>query len=320
LRTLADDDGVAIYAELRPLHRDRSFIDHLFVLRDHGRLAGVGSNLFASPFSEIIVLGRYSDHDGRHGLDRLVWKAVHLPPRFGRQPRRRGFHGWMMGVRCRPLDLSGGEPALAGLMDLVRATVQSHTGESKLDPFIDVLDSWIENARPRLEVPISRQFRALEPEATRATRVTSLAAAAGVDPRTLQRHVRKRTGLGPKQYAAVQRFNAALQEVALGDNSLASIASDLGYADQSHLTTDLARQAGVPPGRFRAQARRLILPDAVRFFKDADLRSRVRLLVSNSGPADDVVTDVEIQSQGCKVRGPGPGELRTPGRDGDAGY
>src|SRR5262249_7555973 len=145
-----------------------------------------------------------------------------------------------------------------------------------------------------------------EPDTARGTRVASLAAAAGVDPRTLQRQVRKRTGLGPKRYAALQRFNEALREVALGGESLATIATELGYADQSHLTTDLGRQAGVPPGRFRAQARRQVLQDAVRFFKDEDLRSRVRLLVCAC--ADDAVRDVEIHAQGCKVRGPGPRE------------
>jgi AraC-like DNA-binding protein len=317
LKTSADEVGVAIYAELRPLHRHRSLIDHLFVLRDHGRLAGVGSNLFASPFSEIIVLGRYPDHEGRRCPDGLVWKAAHLPPRFGRKPRRHGFHGWMLGVRCRPLDLGADDPALTGLTELVKAAVQGNRRESTLDPFVEAVDTWIEKIRPRLDAAIARQFRAPEPDTARGTRVASLAAAAGVDPRTLQRHVRKRTGLGPKRYAALQRFNEALREVALGGESLATIATELGYADQSHLTTDLGRQAGVPPGRFRAQARRQVLQDAVRFFKDEDLRSRVRLLVCDC--ADDAVRDVEIHAQGCNVRGPGPRELRPSGRHDDAG-
>ena len=46
---------------------------------------------------------------------------------------------------------------------------------------------------------------------------------------------------------------------------------------------DVARHAGVSPGRFRALARRQIRNDAVRFFKDADLLNRVRLLVCDSG-------------------------------------
>ena len=48
---------LAVYAELQPMDRHRSFIDHLFVLRDRGRLTGIGRNLFASPFSEIALVG-----------------------------------------------------------------------------------------------------------------------------------------------------------------------------------------------------------------------------------------------------------------------
>jgi hypothetical protein len=54
----------SVYAELQPIDRHRSFIDHLFVLSDRGRLTGVGRNLFASPFSEIALVGRRPDDDG----------------------------------------------------------------------------------------------------------------------------------------------------------------------------------------------------------------------------------------------------------------
>jgi hypothetical protein len=40
---------VATYVELQPTDRHRSFIDHLFILRDCGRLTDAGRNLFASP-------------------------------------------------------------------------------------------------------------------------------------------------------------------------------------------------------------------------------------------------------------------------------
>src|SRR4030088_1481880 len=50
------------------------------------------------------------------------------------------------------------------------------------------------------------------------------------------------TGLAPKRYTAVRRFSGALRQVALGRGSLAHIASEAGYSDQAHLTTDLRRQ------------------------------------------------------------------------------
>ena len=81
---------LAVYAELQPIDRHRSFIDHLFVLRDRGRLTGAGRNLFASPFSELVLVGR-RPNDGNDNDAAIAWRALHLPPRFGRQPRQRSF-------------------------------------------------------------------------------------------------------------------------------------------------------------------------------------------------------------------------------------
>jgi AraC-like DNA-binding protein len=327
-----DEDNLAVYAELQPIDRHRSFIDHLFVLRDHGRLIGVGRNLFASPFSEIALVGRRPDGHGADNDGVVVWKAIHLPPRFGRLPRQHSFHGWMLGVRCRPLDLDAGDAALVGLSELFTATLKGKS-ESPFDPIIGALDDWIEQLRPRFNAAKTLQVRTLELAAAlegalsasgldqdRGTSVASLAATFGVVPRTLQRHFRNRTGLAPKRYTGVQRFSGALRQVALGRGSLAHIASEAGYSDQAHLTTDLGRHAGLSPGRFRALARRQIVRDAVRFFKDADLQNRVRLLVCDSGLADDEATDGEIRSEGCKVRGSCPDEFRAPNRNGDVGH
>ena len=325
-----DEANLAVYAELQPIDRHRPFIDHLFVLRDRGRLTCVGRNLFASPFSEIAVVGRRPDDDGGDNDGAVVWKAIHLPPRFGRQPRQHSFHGWMLGIRCRPLDLATGDAALVGLSELFTATVEGNSA-NPFDPMIGALDAWIEHLRPRFNAATPLQRRTPEIAAAfegalsasgldRGTSIASLAAAVGVVPRTLQRHFRNRTGLAPKRYAAVQRFNGALRQVALERGGLAQIASEAGYSDQAHLTMDLGRHAGLSPGRFRALARRQIVRDAVRFFKDADLQNRVRLLVCDSGVADDEATDGEIQSEGCKLRGPGPDELRAPNRDGDVGH
>jgi len=324
-----DEDGSAIYAELQPMARHRPFIDHLFVLRDCGRLAGSGGNLFASPFSEIALVGRRrGDNDGT-----LVWKAIHLPPRFGRQPRRRGFHGWMLGIRYRPLDLDMDDASVAGLSEFLTGTIAGTSG-LPLDPIIGALDCWIEHLKPRFDPAGAAQLRTRKSAAAfesalcasgknrdHGISVATLAANAGVVPRTLQRHLRNRTGLAPKQYAAVQRFTGALSQLAVGRESLAQIASEAGYSDQSHLTTDLGRHAGLSPGRFRALARRRIAQDAVRFFKDADLRNRLRLLVCDSSrDDDDETTDGSIRSKGRKFRGACPRELRAPNRHDDAGH
>jgi AraC-like DNA-binding protein len=309
----------AVYAELQPVDRHRSFIDHLFILRDRGRLTGVGRNLFASPFSEIALVGRPPDDGSEDSGGSVAWKAFHLPPRFGRRPRQRSFHGWMIGIRYRPLDFDMADAVPVGLSEAFNASF-ANVREDPFDPIIGALDGWIEhhlNARFN-----AAQGRRSPVTATagpdRGMSVTSLAATAGVVPRTLQRHFRKRTGLAPKRYAAVQRFNSVLKQVALERANLADVAAEAGYCDQAHLTTDLGRHAGLSPGQFRALARQQVVPDVVRFFKDAGLRNRVRLLVCDSG--DDEVMNDEIQSEGCKLRRARPDQLCAPDRDGDVGH
>ncbi len=79
---------LAIYAELVPIERHRAIVDHLFVLKDCGRLNGFGGNLFASPFSEIALIGRRRAVPHADDHDAITWKTVHLAPRFGGQSRQ----------------------------------------------------------------------------------------------------------------------------------------------------------------------------------------------------------------------------------------
>ena len=272
-----------VYAELRPLDRHAAFVDHLFVLRDRGRLAASGQNLFASPFSEIALVGRVRPDGEAMQSGGLRWTAIHLAPRFGRRNRNAGLHGWLIGVRCGPINPAPSEQTLKRLVDAFAATFDR---EGPLDADALALDGWIDRVQPILDPagggsaigpPLLRAVPAMADRPGR--RVRDVATTLGVAPRTLQRHVRERTGLAPKRFASVQRFSATLAAVARGDDTLAGIAARAGYNDQAHLSADLTRHAGISPGRFRAQARQRIVGTPVRFFQDGDIRNRLRLLV-----------------------------------------
>ncbi|MEZ5085976.1 MAG: helix-turn-helix domain-containing protein [Tessaracoccus sp.] len=76
--------------------------------------------------------------------------------------------------------------------------------------------------------------------------------------RTIQRALAETLGQGPKWISRRIR----LQEVALAlisrpDDDVATIAADLGYTDQSHLTGDFRAVAGVTPDAYRRDAQRL---------------------------------------------------------------
>ena len=276
-----------VYAELLPLERHASFVDHLFILRDCGRLAGIDQNLFASPFSEIALLGRSLSGQGATPEGAPRWKAVHLPPRFGRRRRHAGLHGWLIGVRCQPLQPA---PSVDVLKTLANAFGASFEADGFLDTVVTALDAWGDHLSSQL-APTGRDTAAARRASGEALpaitqhpgmRIRDVAATMDIAPRTLQRHVRDRTGLAPKRFATVRRFSAALADIAQGNNSLAEIAARSGYSDQAHLSANVVRHAGVAPGRFRARARLRMAGSSVRFFQDDDVRKRLRLLVTET--------------------------------------
>lgn len=71
----------------------------------------------------------------------------------------------------------------------------------------------------------------------------------GVSPFHLVRTFKKSVGLSPLAYRNQRRINAA-RHLLLEGESIAQVALDLGYADQSHLSRHFQRIVGVSPRRY----------------------------------------------------------------------
>lgn len=77
---------------------------------------------------------------------------------------------------------------------------------------------------------------------------------AGVSPRRLIELFRKEVGLPPKVISRIQRFQRALQTLAMREDvDWAPLALDCGYYDQSHLIRDFHDFAGLSPTAYLAQ-------------------------------------------------------------------
>lgn len=276
-------EGRGFYAELSPLPRHRALVDHIFILRDRGALTGPERSVFATPFRETALVAGCPD-DGRGNSADLTWQLMQTPPRFRRQSRTASLHGWMIGVRSDPL--AAGRDELSRVLwdrsgDLAAIIAEDACCDAVVAWFDDVLETAM--AARSDEQPVT--LLSLSARGPAAMTVARLADAANVTPRTLRRHVRARTGLSPKRYATLQRFNAALHEVAGGNDGFAEVAMAAGYSDQSHMTADLTQHTGAPPGRLRAFARRQGVTDAARYFEDATVRGRVTVLLTAPDPS-----------------------------------
>lgn len=273
--------SAAVYAELAPLPQHEAIVDHIFVLYDSGVLTAPERSLFASPFSEIHFIRA---HDGSAGD--ANWQSRALKPRAAATPRRYALHGWMLGIRyahggsASPFECRDGAGG-AGLNGFAPPREGAY-----LDAAVAALDTFAASAC-RAAGPLSRAGAAPAPVAfDDDASVSSLAMRLDLPRRSLQRRILACTGLAPKTWLALQRFRHASRRVALTEASLADIALSLGYADHAHLSADFRRRAAVSPGRFRAKARHQVAPEAGQYFQDADIRRRLRLLVSETIPGE----------------------------------
>jgi len=120
---------------------------------------------------------------------------------------------------------------------------------------VRLLERWL---APRLRTAPSRQVAAtvaaIKAQAGMVD-LASLAAAAGVSLRHLERRFLADVGLTPKTFARIVRLQAALGRITAGE-PLADVAHRCGYYDQPHMTRDFSRLAEISPAAWQRHALR----------------------------------------------------------------
>lgn len=112
----------------------------------------------------------------------------------------------------------------------------------------------------RMEVPDEWARYVFHRLAAGITDAAGLSGELGRSPRTLRRMCQSVFGYGPKTLERILRFQRFMQRVrstgADRDEALAAYAVTAGYADQSHLTREVRRLAGLTPARLRTELSR----------------------------------------------------------------
>lgn len=89
-------------------------------------------------------------------------------------------------------------------------------------------------------------------------KIAELAAAVSLSMRQLERRFRAATGLTPKQFARVRRVRAtAFRLVEEGETNWAAWSTEMGFADQSHLTREFVSVTGRSPVSFAEEVSRI---------------------------------------------------------------
>ena len=100
--------------------------------------------------------------------------------------------------------------------------------------------------------------------------VSQVAAAAHATVRTLERKFRQSAGYTVKDVSGLMRFEQVRNQLWLHpDASIAGLAHELGYTDQSHLSREFKRYSGITPAAFARNARKQAAShDFVAFVQD----------------------------------------------------
>lgn len=240
---------------------------------ERGALVHARERILPSGCDNVVIalheapLRRFADIDDRRGnsIGNALWQGVHDAPVL----RDTSAPACVVGISFR----AGGGAALAGVPmgDLagrtlaldalwgsavarLRDRLQHASGAVAR---LDLLEDWLLQrlAGVHGNDPVVAQALALFAQAPTRARVESVRLATGCSPQRFIARFRDAVGLSPKRYARVLRFHTLVQRLGAGrELSLAELALDAGYVDQSHLSNEFRRLGGLTPSAYRPVA------------------------------------------------------------------
>jgi AraC-like DNA-binding protein len=194
-----------------------------------------------------------------------------------------GFEGYLRGPMLQPLELRFSAPAtvigvrlrpgvafmLSGVPAHSMADHRTRLDDcaafsefTSLEPVPRTCTQWIAALQKfliarldgaTLHPVVARALAAIHAEQG-SIAVADIAARCGSSERHLGRLMRDWIGYGAKRYSGIVRFQAALMQMESAPSlPFATLASQIGYFDQAHLSVDVARYAGATPGHLKSE-------------------------------------------------------------------
>ncbi len=169
--------------------------------------------------------------------------------------------------RIVPLDEAFGDDARDLEATLLDAGAHIAPQTQALDAFFAARFS----LTPHMELVL--RLKSLQEHHGGSLRIDHLADMGNTTLRTVDRLFRRHIGVSPKTFARVTRFQRSLNRLKTDPGvSLGSVATECGFADQSHFVRDFKRFTGVAPSRqlgyFPPGAPVDFSPNVVRFVQD----------------------------------------------------
>jgi len=209
---------------------------------------GMSLSLKGKGDSTVLLCGAYRfEHEGVHPLLSLLPRLIHIPAEAGH------VAGALEAVVCL-LESEYAQPgpgtvaATARLVDVLFI----HVVRRWLARQPEGRAGWLGAVR---DAQVGRALALMHGEPQRAWGVESLATEVACSRATFARRFRELVGEPPLVYLTRLRMDVAARLLRESEASLAEIAGRVGYASEFAFNRTFHRVRGVPPGRYREQAR-----------------------------------------------------------------
>lgn len=181
---------------------------------------------------DVLVRPAYFPHANEAGLRGAAYVQLPLAPAAARRLAR--GRGW------RPL---------RGRWEGWRAS--SPGGLTDCEALFAALERTAPTMTPANYTPAFDANSAFEAVTRSSAPLGEIATVRGLRPFAFTRLFTARYGMAPRAYRRRARLHRAMNLIAQDTASLAMIAAESGFSDQSHLTKAMNREIGLTPGAFR---------------------------------------------------------------------
>ncbi len=152
-----------------------------------------------------------------------------------------------------------------GQRKLLALARRDESGDATFEAALHVAAVTLARERPPLAQPGTRRAVKARRELVEAARealahqpglsLSALAQQLATSPHHLSRHFHALSGSTVSRYRMRLRVRAALERLAAGEPDLATLAAELGFADQPHLTRVVRAETGSTPAQLRRHVR-----------------------------------------------------------------
>lgn len=155
------------------------------------------------------------------------------------------FQDHLLGLLVRAVIEEAGEGTMDRLLaESLMAAIAMRVAQRSMS--VPLLQPDLPSARVR------RVIEYIEAHLNQELTLAELADVACLSPCHFSRSFKQAMGVGPQRYIVQRRVERAKALMRTSGDTLAGIATTVGFADQSHFTAAFRREVGVPPGRYRA--------------------------------------------------------------------